>query len=119
MEQRRGAPRAVPGRYGQKGRPLKPPPPAASRPPAHVTAEARGWEPITRRGMQRVLVTLLARHRDGDTVAASAVHEVASLHSISTHGAIEILAAMGILTDDRPDLFTSCHLGEEALSGQR
>ena len=103
MDNRRAAPRALPRRYGEKGRPLKPPPPAAARPGtggtqlalfaappardyrrvrfdlrrgaapdnpwlawalhlAHITAEARGWQPVTRRGMQRVLVTLLAGH---------------------------------------------------------
>jgi hypothetical protein len=145
MERRRATRRAAPRRYGQKGRPLKPPPAAASRPPsrsaqlalfmpgrdyrqvrfdlrrggppgnpwlawalhlAHVTAEARGWQPCTRRSMQRVLVSLLAGHRDGEAIAASAVHAVATGHSLASHSAIEILAAMGILTDDRPDLFT-------------
>jgi hypothetical protein len=56
--------------------------------------------------MQRVLVTLLAGHRDGEAVAASAVHAVAHRHSISRHAAIEILATMGIVAEDRPDLFT-------------
>jgi len=32
MDNRRAAPRALPRRYGQKGRPLKPPPPVATRP---------------------------------------------------------------------------------------
>ena len=145
MERRRGAARAAPRRYGEKGRPLKPAPAAASRPPsrstqlalfvpgrdyrpvrfdlrrggppgnpwlawalhlAHLTAEARGWQPCTRRTMQRVLVSLLAGHRDGETIAASAVHAVATRHSLASHNAVEILAAMGVLTDDRPDLST-------------
>jgi hypothetical protein len=73
---------------------------------AHVAGEARGWHPVTRRGMQRVLVTLLAGHHDSEVVAASAGHEVAGRHSISSHNVTEILTAMGIVADDRPDLFT-------------
>jgi hypothetical protein len=61
---------------------------------AHTVGEARGWKPVTRRGMQRVLVTLLAGHRDGETVAASAVHAVAARHSVSSQNVIEILATM-------------------------
>jgi hypothetical protein len=148
MDNRRAAPRALPRRYGQKGRPLKPPPPAAGRPRsrgaqlalsgtppgrdydqvrfdlrrstapgnpwvawalhlAHATAEARGWQPVTRRGMQRVLVTVLASYRDGEAIAASAVHAIAGRHSISSHNAVEILATMGIMEEDRPALFSS------------
>ena len=73
---------------------------------AHTAGEARGWQPVTRRGMQRVLVTLLAGHRDGETIAASDVHAVAGRHSISSHNVIEILATMGIVAEDHPDLFT-------------
>jgi hypothetical protein len=67
----------------------------------------RGWRPVTRRGVQRVLVTLLAGHRAGEVIAASAVHAVARRHSISSHAATEILATMRILNDDRPDLFST------------
>jgi hypothetical protein len=148
MDNRRAAPRAVPRRRGEKGRPAKLPPPAAIRPGAdgiqlalfatapardycqvkfdlrrgkapasphlawalhlaHLAGEARGWQPVTRRGMQRVLVTLLAGHRDGEVIAASAVETVARRHSISSRNAIEILAAMELVAEDRPDLFTS------------
>jgi hypothetical protein len=147
MDNRRAAPRALPCRHGEKGRPLKPPPPATTRQGsgstqlalfaalpardysrvrfdlrrggapgnpwlawalhlAYVTAEARGWQPVTRRAMQRVLVTLLAGHCDGEVISASAVHAVAGRHSASTHCALEIMAAMGILADDRPGLFS-------------
>ena len=129
MDRRRAAPRALPRRYGQKGRPLKPPPPAVARPGtggtqlalfaaapardyrqvrfdlrrgsapanpwlgwalylARLAGEARGWQPVTRRGMQRVLVTLLSGHRDGEVIAASAVRAVAGRHSISSHNVI-------------------------------
>ena len=148
MDNRRAAPRALPRRYGEKGRPPKPPPPVATRPGtrstqptlfaaapardyrqvrfdlrhggapanpwlawalhlARLAGEARGWQPVTRRGMQRVLVTLLAGHRGGEVIAASAVHAVAGRHSISSQAAIEILATMEIVAEDRPDLFTS------------
>jgi hypothetical protein len=148
MDCKRAAPRAQPRRYGQKGRPFKPPPPAVTRPGAcgtqmalfaaapirhyrqvrfdlrrgtapanpwlawalhlaHLAGEARGWQPVTRRGMQRVLVTLLAGHGDGEVIAASAVRAVAGQHSISSHNVIEILATMEIVAEDRPDLFTS------------
>ena len=148
MDNRHAAPRTLTRRRGEKGRPLKPPPPAATRPGtcgtqlalfaaapardyrqmrldlrrggapanpwlawalhlAHLTGEARGWQPVTRRGMQRVLVTLLAGHRDGEAIAASAVHAVGRRHSISSQAAIEILATMETVADDRPDLFSS------------
>ena len=147
MDNRRAAPRALARRRGEKGRPLKPPPPVAARPGArgtqlallaaapawdyrqvrfdlrrdaapanpwlawalhlaHTAGEVRGWRPVTRRGMQRVLVTLLAGHLDGEAIAASAVHAVAGRHSISSQAAIEILATMGIVAEDRPDLFS-------------
>jgi Phage integrase, N-terminal SAM-like domain len=147
MDGRRAAPRALPRRHGEKGRPLKPPPARAARPGAtgiqlplfasvpgrdyrqvqfdlrrdaapgspwlawalhlaHAAGEARGWRPDIRRGMQRSLVTLLAGHRDGEVITASAVHAVARRHSTSSRAATEILAVMGILDDDRPDLFS-------------
>ena len=74
---------------------------------AHTAGEARGWQLVTRRGMQRVLVILLAGHRDGEAITASVVHAVAGRHSISSPAAIEILATMGIVAEDRPDLFSS------------
>jgi len=57
--------------------------------------------------MQRVLVTLLAGHRDGETIAASAIRALAGQHSVSSRNVIEILATMEIVAQDRPDLFTS------------
>jgi hypothetical protein len=147
MDNRRAAPKAMPRRRGEKGRPAKPPPAVATRPGAdgiqlalfaapardyrlvrfdlrhgeapasphlawalhlaHLAGEARGWQPDARRGMQRVLVTLLAGHRDGEVIAASAVETVARRHSISSRNAVEILAAMEVVAEDRPDLFTS------------
>jgi hypothetical protein len=146
MDNRRAAPKALPRRYGEKGRPLKPPPAAALWPGsgstqlalfsalpardysrvrfdlrrgpapaslwlaralhlAYVTAEARGWQPATRRAVQRALVTLLAGHCDGEAISASAVHAVAGRHSASTRIVTEILTTMGIVAEDRPALF--------------
>jgi Phage integrase, N-terminal SAM-like domain len=70
-----------------------------------AAGEARGWQPGTRRALQRVLVMLLAGHRDGETIPASAVHALARRHSVSAQCAEEIVTAMGILADDRPGLF--------------
>jgi hypothetical protein len=73
---------------------------------AYVTAEARGWLPVTRRAVQRVLVALLAGHGGGEAISASAVHAVARRYSASIGIVIEILATMGIVEDDRPGLFS-------------
>ena len=148
MTRRRGTPRALPRRYGEKGRPVKPAPQAANRPRsrstqqalfdavpardyrqmrfdlrrgappgnpwlawalhlAHVTAEVRGWQPVTRRAMQRVLVTLLAGHCDGELISASDAHAVASRYSIGSRLVTEILTTMEIVADDLPGLFSS------------
>jgi hypothetical protein len=72
---------------------------------AHTTAEARGWTPVTRRGMQRTLVTLLAGHHDSDRIRATDVRTVASRHSVNVDYVIAILDEMGVLTEDRPQVF--------------
>ncbi|WP_219824201.1 integrase [Actinokineospora auranticolor] len=72
---------------------------------AHTTAEARGWAPDTRRGMQRTLVTLLAGHHDSDRIRATDVRIVASGHSVNVDYAAEILDVMGVLAEDRPHVF--------------
>ncbi|ROP37338.1 integrase [Saccharothrix texasensis] len=72
---------------------------------AHTAAEARGWAPVTRRGMQRTLVTLLAGHHDSDRIRATDVRTVASRHSVNVDYAIAILDAMDVLTEDRPQVF--------------
>ncbi|GAA2039344.1 hypothetical protein GCM10009839_46600 [Catenulispora yoronensis] len=72
---------------------------------AHNLAEARGWEPVVRRGVQRVLTAILAEHVAGDTVRASDVRPLFDKHSVSFVRVLEILAAMDVLIDDRPDTF--------------
>lgn len=70
---------------------------------AHTVAEARGWSPIVRRNMQRMLVTVLAGYRPGEVIRASELPNRA--FNINLEHTVEILAAMGIVQDDRPDSF--------------
>jgi hypothetical protein len=72
---------------------------------AHQMAETRGWDPIVRRGMQRVLVRVLAGHVDGDTIRASDVQRAIAHHSTNIDYIVEILTAMRVLVDDRPRTF--------------
>jgi hypothetical protein len=69
---------------------------------AHTMAEARGWGPVVRRGMQRVLVMLLACHQDGDLIRVSDFERIVVRHCTNLDYVIEILATMGIVDDDRP-----------------
>lgn len=141
-DRRQAPPRKAPRRYGAKGRPLKPPPPAAGRPRslwvqepllpagprtyrrsvvdlragpppdnpwlawalhlAHTTAEARGWEHVARRAMQRVLVMLLAEHREPDRIRVSDFAAAAAEQYINLDYVVEILTTMDIVDDDRP-----------------
>jgi len=145
MSRRRAAPRAVPRRYGAKGRPPKPPPAAVVRPRtdfvqpplfdqschsycygrvdlrrgpapdnpwlawalhlAHAMAEARGFDPIVRRALNRNLVMLLADHAAGEVLRTSDFYEVVRDRGASLAHTTEILQAMGILRDDRPQAF--------------
>lgn len=145
MSRRRAAPQAFPRRYGVKGRPPKPPPPAVVRPRvdwvqlpildndrrdyrygridlrrgpapdnpwlawalhlAHVMAEARGFDPIVCRTLNRNLVMLLADHTAGEVIRTSDFSEVVRDRCASLAHTTEILQAMGILCDDRPATF--------------
>ena len=69
---------------------------------AHTTAEARGWEPTAQRAMQRVLVLLLAGHREPDRIRVSDFAPVAARQYINLDYVVEILTAMDIVDDDRP-----------------
>ncbi|WP_428962211.1 site-specific integrase [Micromonospora fluostatini] len=69
---------------------------------AHTTAEARGWEPTAQRAMQRVLVTLLAEHREPDRIRVSDFAAVAARQCINLDYVIEVLSTMDIVDDDRP-----------------
>jgi integrase len=72
---------------------------------AHTTAEARGFEPMVRRALNRNLVMLLATHTDGDRVRASEFHRVIRNHGGALIHVIDVLAAMDVLHDDRPSVF--------------
>jgi integrase len=69
---------------------------------AHTTAEARGWDPVARRAMQRVLVMLLAEHREPDRIRVSDFAAAAAEHYINLDYVVEILTTMDIVDDDRP-----------------
>jgi hypothetical protein len=69
---------------------------------AHTTAEARGWEPVVRRAMQRVLVMLLAEHQEPDRIRVSDFAEAAARQYINLDYVIEILTTMDVVDDDRP-----------------
>lgn len=69
---------------------------------AHTIAEARGWEVTAQRAMQRVLVLLLADHREPDRIRVSDFAPVAARQYINLDYVIEILTIMGIVDDDRP-----------------
>jgi len=145
MSRRCATPRAFPRRYGVKGRPPKPPPPAVGQPYvgwvqpsifddarrdyrygridlrrgpapdnpwlawalhlAHVMAEARGFDHIVRRTLNRNLVMLLADHTAGEVIRTSDFCEVLRDRGASLGHTTEILQAMGILCDDRPATF--------------
>ena len=72
---------------------------------AHTTAEARGFDPMVRRALNRNLVMLLATHTDGDRVRASEFHRVIRNHGGALIHVIDVLAAMDVLHDDRPPVF--------------
>lgn len=68
-------------------------------------AEARGWDPIVRRNMQRALVMLLADHAAGELIRVSDIYTALPAGSANLDHTIEILATMGVVTDDRPRTF--------------
>jgi hypothetical protein len=147
LHQRRAAPRALPRRYGVRGRPRKPPPPVAVQPRsgwvqpmlvdglprqfcygrvdlrrgpacdnpwlawalhlAHTMAEARGFDPVVRRALNRTLVMLLDDHTDGQLLRASQVYPVLLARSTGISHTTQILQTMGIFVDDRPATFDS------------
>jgi integrase len=69
---------------------------------AHTTAEARGWRPPVRSGMQRILVMLLAGHHEPDRIRVSDFAAIALQHYVNVDHIVEILTAMDVVVDDRP-----------------
>ncbi len=72
---------------------------------AHARAEARGFDPIVWRTLNRNLVMLLADYRGGEPIRSSAFHEVLRGRGASLAHTSDVLEMMGILLDDRPGAF--------------
>lgn len=146
MARRTAAPKTLPRRRGERGRPCKPAPPAAVQPRldavqlalfdqpvdrtylvgridlratskpdnpwlrralhlAHRQAETQGWSPVRRRAAQRVLTALLAEHRPGDLIHASAAQLTANRACINAATIIELLDDLDVLVEDRVQTF--------------
>jgi hypothetical protein len=65
-------------------------------------AELRGWSPRTLSLTQRGLRILMAVHGPGEPVRASTVRQLTARNMPFPH-IIDVLAAAGVLEDDRPD----------------
>jgi len=72
---------------------------------AHAMAEARGFDPVVRRALNRTLVMLLADHADGQLLSASQVYPMLLARGTSITHTTQILQAMGIFVDDWPATF--------------
>ena len=72
---------------------------------AHAMAETRGFDAVVHRELNRTLVMLLAGYASGDTIRISDFHPVLTSAGASLTHTIEVLTAMGIVTDDRPATF--------------
>ena len=72
---------------------------------AHSMAENRGFDAVVHRELNRNLVMLLAGYASGDTIRVSDFHPVLTSAGASLAHTIEVLTAMGIVTDDRPATF--------------
>jgi integrase len=57
--------------------------------------------------MQRVLVMLLADYAEGDLIRVSDFQHIVVRHCSNVDYVVEILAAMGVVDDDRPDLLAT------------
>jgi len=68
---------------------------------AHRHAEAHGWSPVLRRAAQRVLTALLAEHRPGDLVLASAAQLTANKACVNAATIVELLDDMDVVLEDR------------------
>jgi hypothetical protein len=68
-------------------------------------AEARGFDPIVRRALNRNLVMLLADHDAGQVIRISDFSGVLRDRGASLAHTSEVLQTMGILCDDRPATF--------------
>lgn len=78
---------------------------------ASKVAELRGWSPRTLSLTQRGLRILAAVHGPGELVRASTVRQLTARNMPFPH-IIDVLAAIGVLEDDRPDTL-ALYLGEQ------
>lgn len=81
---------------------------------AHTMAETRGWSRVVLGALNRNLVMLLAGHLDGALIRYSDYHTVVRGSIASVGRVTEVLQAMGVLLDDRPDTFDSWLTGKLA-----
>ncbi|WP_405165544.1 hypothetical protein OG203_15935 [Nocardia sp. NBC_01499] len=72
---------------------------------SEAMSETHGFSPATRRALNRNLVMLLANHVDGDTVRVSEFHDVLRGRKAGLVHVIDVLSRMGVLVDDRPNVF--------------
>lgn len=72
---------------------------------AHTMAEARGWDEVVLGAVNRALVLLLADHIDGDVVDVTDFAGELRRRCHSIERTSEVLAAMGILRDERRPTF--------------
>jgi integrase len=68
---------------------------------AHTRAETHGWDEAVLGAVNRALLMLLADHADGDTIDIADFAAVLRRRGDSVERVSEILAAMGILRDER------------------
>jgi integrase len=72
---------------------------------SHTMAQIRGWSEIVHLALNRNLVMLLAGHLDGERIRYSDYYPVLRDRMCSLRHVTEVLQTMGILLDDRPDIF--------------
>ena len=72
---------------------------------AHTMAETRGFDDTVRRTLNRNLVMLLAGHTSSEMIRVTDFHPVLTGRGAGLAHTIEVLAAMGIMADDRPAVF--------------
>jgi len=78
---------------------------ARARSTAQAIGEARGWTRWVAQDVDRGLVILLSGHEDGDKVRYSEMSPVLRPHGLSVGRTAEVLAAVGVFSDDRVPAF--------------
>ena len=78
---------------------------ARARAAAQAIGEARGWTRWVTQDVDRGLVILLSGHEDGDEVRYSEMSPALRPHGLSVGRTAEVLAAIGVFSDDRVPAF--------------